>query len=149
MGHARAAPPLLEHRSEVVQVSTKNKLLAAIQANPRGSYREWATAAGISSSSVVSKYLGILAAEKKIKLNPGKPRSVELIQERADEVPADADGLGSGHPSNRAIGTAIAVLREYVVGRVKSADLEDAIALAFDAMNLMDLDGPPYTALSA
>ena len=131
--------------------NTRERLLTAIRANPRGSYREWMEATGISSSASVQYHLKMLERQGQVKLNPGKPRSVELIVKEAPRasLSTDADGLGSGHLGDPAVGTAIAVLREYVAGRVKSADLEDAIALAFDAMNLMDLDGPPYTALSA
>lgn len=54
-------------------------LLAAIQQEPRGSYRRWMEMTGISSSAVIRHHLRKLEEEGAIKLHPGQPRSVELV----------------------------------------------------------------------
>lgn len=59
------------------------QLLDAIRANPRGSVREWMPAIGVKATSTVTYHLGKLERAGRIKLHPGKARSVELIPEEA------------------------------------------------------------------
>lgn len=61
--------------------STTKRLLGAIRENPRGSYREWMDAAGISSSAVIRHHLHKLERAGLVRLHPGQPRSVELTGE--------------------------------------------------------------------
>lgn len=60
---------------------TTKLLLAAIEANERGSYREWAEATGIATTSTIGYHLRKLEAAGKIRMRPGQARSVELVRE--------------------------------------------------------------------
>lgn len=103
------APALLAPQDEVVREmnDTTERLLKAIRGNPRGSYREWAQAAGISSTSVVGHHLDILAAEKKVRLTPGKARSVELVEKESPHAEPAPRGLPDSGHANRPVDPAL------------------------------------------